>query len=147
MYQVCKTCRENKALDKFYRGNNKNGLDSRCKSCESKRRKHNYQADYRRETFNRIRNRAKVRGQPFNITLQDIPEIPTHCPILGLKLEINWGGRAQAANSPTLDRAINDKGYIPGNVVWVSAKANRMKGEHTVETLRTFLEWMCEYDV
>lgn len=39
-------------------------------------------------------------------------------------------------NSPSLDRIKNDAGYIKGNVVVVSHRANRMKGDSTPEELR-----------
>lgn len=61
-------------------------------------------------------------------------KIPTHCPILGLELdwsEKQLGGRTD--NSPSLDKVIPERGYINGNVVIMSWRANRIKNDGTWE--------------
>jgi len=79
---------------------------------------------------------ARVRSRkyniPFAITLDDII-IPEYCPILNIKLEINTGGYKD--NSPSLDRTIPELGYIPGNVMVISMRANMIKNNATVEEL------------
>lgn len=77
-----------------------------------------------RELFNKARRRAARYGIPFEITLADI-RIPAECPALGIRLQTNDG--VARDNSPTLDRIIPEKGYVPGNVMVLSHKANRMK--------------------
>lgn len=77
--------------------------------------------------WNSAKYRAKTKGVPFSITPDDII-IPDECPALGIKLARSRAGtRAPAENSPTLDRIFPDKGYVPGNVIVVSNKANRIK--------------------
>jgi len=92
-----------------------------------------YRSNLRKAMFSSARNNAKARGIPFTLTLEDIPAIPTHCPILGLPLHVGAAGRTD--NSPSLDRIDNAKGYIPGNVVLVSWRANRLKGSATATEL------------
>lgn len=82
--------------------------------------------------------RAKEQGQSFTITMDDIT-IPTHCPILGIELEKGQAARIKETSS-SLDRIDNDKGYVPGNVWVISQRANRMKGNHTVMSLRHFAD-------
>lgn len=82
-----------------------------------------------------IRSRAKRTGIEYTITPQDI-RIPEVCPILGTPLE--FGNNKCKANSPTLDRKDNTKGYTPDNVWVISHRANTMKGNSTMEELRTF---------
>ena len=60
--------------------------------------------------------------------------IPIYCPALGLELKTEEGPMAD--NSPTLDRIDPTKGYIPGNVVVVSARTNRLKSNATIRELR-----------
>lgn len=75
--------------------------------------------------------RARALGYPFSITPADIV-IPTHCPVFGTLLVVGGGNIDDA---PALDRIENDGGYTPGNVVVVSHRANRMKGDATVQEL------------
>lgn len=57
-----------------------------------------------------------------------MPFIPTHCPILGMPLElIERGG----PNVPSIDRINSEHGYIPGNVWIISRRANRIKNDGT----------------
>jgi len=81
----------------------------------------------RRPTFELLlhaKSRAKIRGVPFQITEADIV-IPERCPALGIPLKRGKG--RMGPNSPTLDRITPSLGYVPGNVVVISLKANVMK--------------------
>ena len=62
-----------------------------------------------------------VGNYPCTITKDDI-FIPSHCPVFGMPLEIGQG--VPTDNSPSLDKIIPALGYIPGNVLVVSNKAN-----------------------
>lgn len=89
------------------------------------------------------RHRAKKKGIAFDITEQDVT-IPTHCPILGIELQVN-NGRAtrKNGNSPSLDRIANEHGYIKGNVRVISARANHLKSDATIDELYAVLRDMC----
>ena len=81
------------------------------------------------------RARAKRYGVPADITIADIDWV-THCPVFGI--ELIYGrtkGAGQRANSATLDRRDNSKGYIKGNVFVISHRANRIKSDATAEEL------------
>ena len=78
--------------------------------------------------------RASKRGIPFNLTAEDV-EIPDFCPVLGLPLYRNVGGRAQGPNSPTVDRINPNQGYVKGNVRVISSRANAIKSNATPEEL------------
>ena len=80
-----------------------------------------------REMFKGACKRAKAKGLKCTITPSDI-EIPDICPLLGIPLFSVKGSRCATPNSPTLDRIINELGYIPGNVWVISHKANTCKG-------------------
>lgn len=78
------------------------------------------------------RSRAIVNNIPFAITYKDIP-VPDKCPALGIELKRNIGKIDR--NSATVDRIIPSLGYIPGNVVVVSLKANSIKNDATAEEI------------
>jgi hypothetical protein len=80
------------------------------------------------------RNRARKAGVPFNITKDDIV-IPSHCPVLGIPL-FPRVGRGGGDNSPSLDKIKPELGYVPGNIIVVSFKANRIKSDATIRELR-----------
>lgn len=44
--------------------------------------------------------------------------------------------------SAHLDRLDPNKGYVIGNVSWISGRANRIKYNATVEELRAIADWM-----
>ena len=77
--------------------------------------------------------RAEASGLEFTIGRQHVV-VPIYCPVLGLELKTEEGPMAD--NSPTLDRIDPSKGYVPGNVVVVSARANRLKSNATIRELR-----------
>ena len=59
--------------------------------------------------------------------------------MLGISLE-QGNGRVHDA-SPALDRLDNAKGYVKGNVVVISYKANRMKSNATIDEIVRLGEW------
>lgn len=80
------------------------------------------------------RHRAKAAGVPFTITKNDIV-IPTHCPILGIPL-VHQIGRGGGDSSPSLDKVRPELGYVPGNVIVISQRANRLKSDASIKELR-----------
>lgn len=78
--------------------------------------------------------RAKKAGVPFAITESDII-IPSYCPVFGVRLEQSLGSKGPGANSPSLDRRIPEDGYVPGNIVVISNRANRAKSDLSVDEL------------
>jgi hypothetical protein len=75
---------------------------------------------------------AKNRGREFSIELSDLPEVPERCPVFGTPLRSD--GRTD--DRPSLDRIDNSRGYVPGNVIFVSYRANRLKGDATPDELQ-----------
>ena len=75
---------------------------------------------------------AKKKGLPFNLELSDIV-IPAHCPVLGIELQ--RGVRGRNDNSPSIDRIIPALGYVRGNILIISWRANRIKNDASIEEL------------
>lgn len=164
--KLCIKCKIKKELNEFQKNHNAHdGLCLWCKQCKSEydkkyRRSDKIQALYKSEEYrskkriaSKIRrdtnyiynmyklakSRALKKGIPFNIEVLDI-EIPEFCPLLGSKIVINGGRRGYFENSPSLDRIIPAKGYVKGNIMVMSAKANAMKNNASIEQLLTFSE-------
>lgn len=76
-------------------------------------------------------------GLEYDLTHDDIV-IPDTCPIFDIPLIFD--GRKRTDNSASIDRIDNSKGYVKGNVVVVSYKANRLKSDATLDELQTLID-------
>lgn len=83
------------------------------------------------------RRRARKGGYPCSITIADIC-IPTHCPLLGIRLQRKGG--AALPSSPSLDKIKPALGYVPGNVMVVSHRANTIKHNASLAELQTLVK-------
>ena len=94
------------------------------------------------------RSRARRDNVPFDITYEYLEKIATdECPVFGTRFE--WGisnlGKGQTKqNCPTLDRILPDKGYVKGNVAFISHKANRIKDNGTMQDHYAIADWIWE---
>lgn len=134
--KVCSRCDKEKPLDDFYR--RRKGQPQRqsvCKRCTKAQRIKYDRADPRKRMLRSARYRARKKRIPFSLTIDDIA-IPERCPVFNQPLRHNWGKRNPTDWSPTLDRIIPGLGYVPGNVVVVSMKANRIKNMAVPHELR-----------
>lgn len=76
---------------------------------------------------------SKQHRLPFDLDLKYLLEelpVPKVCPVLGVPLT-TWGHNTRAQ----LDRAVPSRGYVKGNVQWISAKANHIKSNATLDEL------------
>lgn len=97
--------------------------------------------------LNSAKGRSRKRGTPCTITQQDILNVwPKDglCPILRTELKHNYdasGGHFE--NSPSLDCINPELGYVPGNIIVMSQKANMLKGnEINPEVFRKIASWL-----
>lgn len=88
----------------------------------------------------RAKARAKMEALPFSITKADIV-IPETCPALGIPL-YGRSGSGCGDNSPSLDKIIPSLGYIPGNVIVISAKANMIKRNACAQDILDVALWL-----
>lgn len=80
---------------------------------------------------------------PFDLDLEYLLEIfPKDyiCPALGVKME--WGTGPFKPLSPSLDRIIPKKGYVKGNVKWISYRANTIKHDANLEEIEKLYKWL-----
>jgi hypothetical protein len=123
-----------------YREKNKDKIlaYNRSDRGKAKRRRHRFSAKGKiTAMLVSARERARDRGIDFDLTAADIV-IPTHCPVLGIPVTFPSRSRDHAIS---LDRVDLGKGYIKGNIVVVSMRANRFKSDATIEELKQLYEF------
>ena len=98
-----------------------------------------YHRDPRKTMALNARQNAELKGVPFAIAAEDI-QIPAHCPALGLELKTSEHLRSDS--SPSIDRVIPERGYVPGNIRVISWRANRIKSDATADELRRIAEYI-----
>ena len=89
-------------------------------------------SNFSKYLYQRCRRECRYKDLPFDLDLLDV-EIPDICPVLGIPLQPQENGRGW--NTPTLDRIVPEKGYVKGNVVVVSWRANWLKSSATMEEI------------
>lgn len=82
--------------------------------------------------WERAHRRASKRGVPFALPRNSV-NVPKRCPVLHIPLV---PGHRRSPNSPSLDKIVPSRGYVPGNVRVISDRANRIKGDRNLEQLR-----------
>ena len=111
-------------------------LERPAKSARSRsiRRRRGERVDPRVYMVRNARARARRRGVPFALTPDDI-HIPARCPWLNKPMHhAHFGVQGPRRWSPTIDCIIPELGYVPGNVMVVSCRANVLKGRSTLDT-------------
>jgi hypothetical protein len=90
--------------------------------------------------LNSVRVRAKKQNVPFLLNVDWlISEMPTHCPVLNIKLK---RGSEDFDCSPSIDRLIPELGYVPSNCRIISQRANQIKSNASPEELRLVADWL-----
>jgi hypothetical protein len=169
--RTCNECNEQKTVRNFNRRKRPSGewyIDKRCTKCHYKKykksysernkerykdeefreRKKEYSKRYRQENpelimFQSARSRSKSNNIEFNLDISDVV-IPDKCPILEIPFCLT-NGDYRKDDSPTLDRIDPKKGYTKGNVRVISYKANVMKNDATLDTMKTFCKNILSY--
>lgn len=109
---------------------------ARCRRCNAA-----YMRDHQRRRrrsrpalalLERAQERARRAGLPFRLERSHIVVPPT-CPAFNIPLVV---GQPRSPASPSLDRIVPARGYVPGNVRVISDAANRLKSNHTPAQLR-----------
>jgi hypothetical protein len=99
-----------------------------------------------KDTHGARKRHAKEKNIKFDVSIDYLIEIlPADmiCPVFNIKMEWNKGERKD--NNPSIDRVIPEKGYVKGNLVWISHKANRIKSDATKEEVKKVYDWLSKY--
>lgn len=115
-----------------------------CRGCNKEASKNWYHKNNKdiewkkKRILKNVKNRTKKSGIAFNITVDDI-DWPTYCPVLGFKLDYSGKDRWRQVS---LDKTDPSKGYVVGNVVVMSMRANAIKYDATVEELEKVVSYL-----
>lgn len=138
----CSKCKQTLPASLFRKNADKtDGLNVHCNMCScaslrtpnGKKRRMCYTA----------KRRAKELNLPFNITPEDF-DMPTHCPILGIRLCLTHNPGGPKDDAPSLDRIIPSLGYVKGNVIVISQRANRIKNDSSIEELKKVVDFLTQ---
>jgi hypothetical protein len=90
------------------------------------------------------KRRAAAVGMEYALSYRDVlPLCGDRCPALGISLDYGAKGQKGArANSPTIDRLDNDRGYTPDNIAVISYRANSIKQAATAAEIRRVADWL-----
>jgi hypothetical protein len=91
----------------------------------------------KRTMLNAARSRATKRNLPFNLTVDDF-DIPDTCPALGTEIVLD----GDPDRAPSLDRVVPVMGYVKGNVVVISNRANRIKNDASAYELKLIADFV-----
>ena len=139
----CNICNKFKFYTEFHRSKvTADGFDCRCKDCKSDiykaRRDKNPISTY----FVAKKSWCKQRGIEFSLTQEYLEGIWTGvCPVFGIKIILGAQGKGSHI-SAHLDRRDPSKGYVVGNVNWISGRANRIKYDASLEELKQIVAWV-----
>lgn len=146
----CRKCGTIKPITEFYRNGNKgktniDGYQNFCIVCHKTKWHQRAQNPENRKRWllERIRSKCNKNDIPFDLTIEDLA-IPERCPVLGIPLKFgvktdsvfrNKRGVEVPYDSPSVDRIIPEKGYVKGNIIIVSYRANMLKGDASLEEI------------
>lgn len=82
-----------------------------------------------------IRKSANKRGLECNITEEYLKSIYTDiCPVLNIPIKLLVNTKI-SYDSASIDRLDNSKGYVEGNIVFMSYRANELKRDASFEEI------------
>jgi hypothetical protein len=104
-----------------------------------------------RPTLKSIKSRVKEKQKEFNLTLKHLKDVwdsqKGKCPFTGFDLELrtyasrcNFRDKELSIKSASLDRIDNSKGYVIGNVRWVSVMFNFARNKLSDEDVIEFAQ-------
>lgn len=132
----CNKCKEVQPQSAFHpHPFTRDGLSTWCRRCTAQYQERSRKSNPEKALWSQAKSRARSSGLPFDIEIEDIV-IPDKCPALGI--EWRSGGNDTV---PSLDKIAPEKGYVKGNIVVVSMKANRLKNDATPEELRRLADF------
>lgn len=136
-HRQCSKCEQVKPTEEFHKHRAcKGGYNSVCKTCRKPLSAKNYQTHSTAyKLWYRAKRRAKEREQAFDITVEDV-RVPERCPVFNMPFQENTDYAA------SLDRIDSSQGYVRGNVQVISARANTLKNDATLEELEQLLAFL-----
>jgi transposase len=143
----CAACQQIKPPDEFYRYQCKGRWFTQtiCKSCESVKYRKERERDVFRFRVNVLKCRAKRLGIPCNLTIPLVEQMFAEqnglCFYTDRPMDISVcrKKRGPSPNSMSVDKIYPEEGYVVGNVVLCTHKANQVKSNLTMPELAAWI--------
>jgi hypothetical protein len=140
-HKRCTDCKEIKPFSEFHKHRTALfGYNTVCKACRVPISKvHHQNTSYEHRLFHAAKSRATRKNREFSIELSDI-QIPAVCPVLGVPIVLKAG----SDYAPSLDRIDSSRGYVKGNVIVMSKRANTLKNNMTLEEAQALVAFLTD---
>lgn len=136
----CRICLKTKEFTDYHKSSTKDGYETRCKNCRKKEAYSAYRENWFEATTKLKKSYCKQHGIPFDLTAEYLKQIWTeNCPVFGFNFD---RFDKKSDKCPALDRLTPDLGYVQGNVTYISARANRIKYDASIEELKILVNWL-----
>lgn len=117
----------------------------RCRRDQNRKAVGSNPSRYWNDRHRRTKQRAEEVGIPYSLTGNYLLEIwerqNQRCFYTDIELPTAYGTRAKLY-APSIDKVRIDLGYVPGNVVVCSGRANSIKYDQTIDELRAWMpDW------
>jgi len=90
-----------------------------------------------------VKLRAKRRGREYNLSKEYVFGLITdERPVFKVPLNYNYAEKKEGINTPSIDRIDPSKGYVEGNIIIISQRANMIKSNASWQELKTIAEWL-----
>lgn len=102
-----------------------------------------YEQNLTKQLYNRAATRARNQKLDFTLTLEHVEhlvETTPVCPVLGIPFEV--GMAKSIPGSRSLDRRGNEPFYADSNTCLISWRANKLKGDGTLEEFEALVRYM-----
>jgi hypothetical protein len=150
----CITCSKQKPIKDFYKHvGHSDGMSSFCKPCSNKKTRDSYRArrstkeGHAKQIFDKRKRIAKYENIPFDITLEYMLSLMVDtCPVLGIPLSWCKNSGKPTGDSPSIDKIIPEKGYVEGNVAWVSYRANSIKSDANLSEIEAVVKYLQKHN-
>jgi hypothetical protein len=141
--KICSICGEEKGFDAFHKNKqNSHGYDNRCKPCRKDIAAKRYRDNWFHQTVILKKSYCSKHSIPFDLDSEYLESIYTDaCPVFNIPFVSN---DKTSSASPALDRVDPSKGYVKGNVKYISSRANRIKYDASIEEVKLILQYMLD---
>jgi hypothetical protein len=138
--KLCSDCKTVKPISEYSKHTTKDGFRTWCRVCQKERDSKRARANPFAALIAAVKSRAKTKGWEFDLDEDYLRSLD--CDICSyLEEPIYWRkghGKCASIDSKSLDRIDSAKGYVRGNVIICSMRANRLKSDLHPEELFLF---------
>jgi hypothetical protein len=150
---ICASCASEKAKISWASGKNKQSKNrsknvkqwndsEKAKTAKQRWKTKNPKLAWATSAIGGAKLRAALKGVVFDLTSKYVESItPERCPVFHEPF-VFAGNKVPQPFSATLDRLDPSKGYVQGNVVVISMKANSIKNAYGSEEVKKVADWL-----